>query len=234
MAFCWSLSDLKYPQVFRTLLSIQANLSNSVVWVVSTRPPLSSSPSPLIKPLWTIRSAPIIIGIIIILMFHYILALWQGPIHVSLFVSFAFYFVVHRHDKVYYSASYLLLLITIRSGTLAGIRWSFCISKCQRILWVSSSTKDSGLCLYHLVVLSNFNFLHYSQWITFPTQSSLVSFSFSASLLHSLIIGLIVSSLSPHNLHLLFCYVLVFHFNIIGPYVVVLCYYYYYYYYYYL
>ena len=41
-----------------------------------------------------------------------------------------------------------------------------------------------------------------------PTQSCLVSYSFCANLLHSLIMWLTVSSLSPHSLHLLFCCVL--------------------------
>ena len=64
------------------------------------------------------------------------------------------------------------------------------------------------LCIYHLFVWSNFNFLHNSQWITLPTQLCLVLLSFCDNLLHSLIMWLIVSSLSPHKLHLLFCWVL--------------------------
>ena len=55
---------------------------------------------------------------------------------------------------------------------------------------------------------SNQNFLHISLWITLPTHFCLVLFSFCGNLLHALIILLIVSSLSPHNLHLLFCGVL--------------------------
>ena len=47
-----------------------------------------------------------------------------------------------------------------------------------------------------------------SQWITLPTQLCQILYSFCANLLHSLIMWLIVSSLSPHNLHLLFCCVL--------------------------
>ena len=50
----------------------------------------------------------------------------------------------------------------------------------------------------------NFNFLHNSQCIIFPTQLCLVSYYNCASLLHSLILWLIFSSLSPPNLHLLF------------------------------
>ena len=47
-----------------------------------------------------------------------------------------------------------------------------------------------------------------SHWITLPTQSYLVLYSFCTNLLHSLIMILIVSSLSPYSVHLLFCYVL--------------------------
>ena len=65
-----------------------------------------------------------------------------------------------------------------------------------------------GLCIFHLLVWSNLNFLHIYRWITLPTPSRLVLYSFCANLLHSLIMGLMVSSLSPHSLHLLFCWVL--------------------------
>ena len=53
-----------------------------------------------------------------------------------------------------------------------------------------------------------FQFLYSSLWITFPTQSCLHLKYFDPSLLHSLIIWLMVSSLSPQNLHLQFCCVL--------------------------
>ena len=62
--------------------------------------------------------------------------------------------------------------------------------------------------IYHLFAWSNFIFLHNSQWITLPTQSCLVLYSFCVNLLHSLITWLMVSSLSPHNLHMLFCCIL--------------------------
>ena len=64
------------------------------------------------------------------------------------------------------------------------------------------------LCIYHLLVWSNLNFLHISQWITLPTQWCFALYSSCANLLHSLITWLMVSSLSPHSLHLLFCWVL--------------------------
>ena len=52
------------------------------------------------------------------------------------------------------------LLIIIRSGHLAEIRWSVCIPKFQRSLSVLFYRTDSGLCIYHLFVWSNFNFMH--------------------------------------------------------------------------
>ena len=79
---------------------------------------------------------------------------------------------------------------------LARIRWS---------VYISKSKTDSNLCIYHFIVWSNFNFLYNSQWITFPTQSCLVLYYLSAILLHSLIMWLMALSLSPCNLHLLFC-----------------------------
>ena len=96
--------------------------------------------------------------------------------------------------------------IIIRSGFQAEIRWSVCMSKSHRSLCVSFSWTGAGLCIYHLVVWSNLNFLH--KWITLSTQSCLVLYSFSANLLHSLIMWLVVSYLSSHNLHLLFCCIL--------------------------
>ena len=116
--------------------------------------------------------------------------------------------MVCRDSQVDYFASSLFLLIIIKSGLLAGIRWSFCILKPHRSLCESFSRTRAGLCIYHLLVCSNLNFLHISQWITLPTQSCLALYSRSANLLHSLIIWLMVSSLSPHSLHLLFFCVL--------------------------
>ena len=128
--------------------------------------------------------------------------------------------MVRWDNKVHNSASSLFLLIIIRSCRLAEIWWSVCISKSQRSLTVSFSRIRSGLCIYNLFARSNFNFLHNSPWIALPTQSYLDLYSFYANLLHSLIMWLIVSSLSQHNLHLLFC-----HFDMVGPYGVVMwCY----------
>ena len=70
MVFHWRLSDSKYPQVSRTLLSILAVFNNAVVWMVSTRSPTSKSSRPFNKPLVTVPKAPITIGITVTFMFH--------------------------------------------------------------------------------------------------------------------------------------------------------------------
>ena len=103
---------------------------------------------------------------------------------------------------------FFFLLVIIKSDLLAGIRWSVCMLKSRRSLCVAFSRTGAVLCIYHLLVWSNLNFLHISQWITLPTLSCLALYSLCGNLLHSLIIWLMVSSLSSHSLHLLFCWVL--------------------------
>ena len=85
--------------------------------------------------------------------------------------------VVCRDGKVHFSAGSLFLTITW-SGRLASCRGSVCVSKSERILCIPFSEKDSGLCVYHLFVLSDFYFLYNSLWITFPTQSYQVFYFF--------------------------------------------------------
>ena len=81
-------------------------------------------------------------------------------------------------DNFASSFFFLLLLIIIRSGLLSGIRWSVCMLKSYRRLCVSFSRTGAGLCIYHLLVWSNLNFLLISQWITLPTQSCVALYSF--------------------------------------------------------
>ena len=178
--------------------------------MVFSRPLVSKSSSFFINPSVTVPRAPITIGITV--HFHVHSFSFHFPYKMQvfnlLFTFFPFYSMVSRDSKVHNFASSLFLLIVIRSDRLAKIKWSDCISKSHRGLCVSFSRTDVGLFINHLFVWSNFNFLYNSQWITLPSQSCLVLYSFCANLLHSLIMWLIVSSLSPHNQHLLFCCVL--------------------------
>ena len=66
----WSLSDSKCPQVSRILLRIQADLNNTVVWIVSTRPLISKFSSLRTNLLVSVARAPIINGITITFIFH--------------------------------------------------------------------------------------------------------------------------------------------------------------------
>ena len=117
--------------------------------------------------------------------------------------------MINRASKINnFASSLFLLLIIIRSGLLAEIRLSVCMSNSHRSLCGLFPRSYAGLCIYHLLVWPNLNFLLICQWITLPTQLCLVLYSFYANLLHLLIIWLMVSPLSPHNLHLQFCYVL--------------------------
>ena len=115
------------------------------------------------------------------------------------FRFFQFYPMISRNGKAHYLAGSLFCWLSI--GRLAEIKWSVCILKSHRGLWIWLSWTDSELSIHYLLVWSNLNFLHNSQWITFPNQSCLVLYPFCADLLHSLIRWLVISSLSKHNLH---------------------------------
>ena len=153
--------------------------------------------------------APITIGTIVTFMFHSFFNSLARSRYLSFFShSFGFILWSAGTSKSTILRIIFFLLIIIRSGLMTGIRWSVCMLKSYRSLYVSFSGKGAGLCIYHLLVWSNLNFLHIFQWITLPTQSCLALYSFCANLLHSFIMWLIVSSLSLHILHLLFCCVL--------------------------
>ena len=158
MVFHWRLSDSKSPQVSRTLLSILAVFNNAVVWIVSTRPPTSKSSRPFNNPFGTVLKALITIGIIVIFIFHSFFQFsCKVDVLISLFTFFRFYSMVSRDSKVDNFADFvflLLLLIIIRSGLLAEIWWSVCMSKSHRSLCVSFSRTDAGLCIYHLLAWS--------------------------------------------------------------------------------
>ena len=209
MVFHWSLSDSSSPQVSSTLLSILGVLSNAVIWIVSTRLPTSKSSRPFNNPLVIVPKAPIKIGTIVIFMFYSFFNSLARSRYLSFF-SYSFSFILWSAGTAKSTILHILffLLIIIRSGLLAKIRWSVFMSKSNRSLCVLFSRTGAGLRMYHLFVWSKLDFLHISQWITLPSQSCLVLYSFCANLVHSLIMWLMVSSLSPHSLHLLFCCVL--------------------------
>ena len=87
-------------------------------------------------------------------------------------LSFRFLWFSHCHPQGQQSlifGRFSFLLTVTRSGRLAEIRWSVCISKCHRIFCVSFSRVSSELDVYNLFVWSNLSFLLDFKWITFPT-----------------------------------------------------------------
>ena len=159
MVFHGSLSDSKSPQVSRTLLSILAVLNNAVVWMVSTCPPTSKSSSPFSNPLVTVPNAPITIGIIVTFMFHSFFDSLARSWYLSFFShSFSFILCSVGTAKLSTILQVLFLLIIIRSGLLAEIWWSVCMSKPHRSSCVLFSRTGAGLCIYHFLVFK-FKFL---------------------------------------------------------------------------
>ena len=185
MVFHWSLSDSRSPQVSRTRLRILAVLSNAVVWIVSTRLPTSKSSRSFNNPLVIVPKASIAIDTIVTFMFHSFFNSLARSRYLSFF-SLSFRFILWSGIAKFTILLILfILLIIMRSGLLAGIRWSICMLKSHRSLCESFSRTGAGLCIYHLLVWSNWNFLHISQWITLPTKLCLALYSFCLNLLHS-------------------------------------------------
>ena len=169
MVFHWSLSDSKTPQVSWTLLSILAVFSNAVIWIVSTYPPTSKPARPFKSPLVIVPKSPITIGTIVTFMFHSFFNSLARSRYLSFF-SHSFSLILWSTGTAKSTILQILyfLLIIIRSGLLAKIWWSVCMSTSHRSLCVWFSRTGAGLCIYHFLVLSNLNFLHISQWITLP------------------------------------------------------------------
>ena len=165
--------------------------------MLSQRSPLAhlrrSPTSPCINPLVTIPRAPITIGITI-----------KVQVLIVLFAFFPSYLVVSRNSKVLNSTSSLFVVV-------------------YNLDWLSGWDEVSSLYLkipeefVRLILLDRFRDVYILFFRTvkfqFLAQFPVDHFthpvvSFYASLLQSLIIWLTISSLSPHNLHLLFCCVL--------------------------
>ena len=117
------LSDSKSARVFRTFLSILADVNNAVVWRVSNRPVISKSSSPCTDPFVTVS---IIIGIIVTFMFH--ILFFNSPErsrYLSLFfysLNFTLWLTGTAKSKILQVLYFWLIII--RSDRLVEIRWS--------------------------------------------------------------------------------------------------------------
>ena len=146
---------------------------------------------PFHNPSVTVPKALITIGIIVPFVFHSFFNSLARSRYLSFFL-FSFNYILWSTGTAKSTILQVLffLLIITRFGRLAVIRWSVSMSKSYRSLCVLFSRTDAGLCIYHLFVRSN--------WI-------------SCTILRGSPcppMWLIVLSLLPHNLHLLFCCVL--------------------------
>ena len=124
-------------------------------------------------------------------------------VFVNFFTFFHFHLFVWWNSKIHkMTNSYLLVYLTLslvfvlRFGDLSG-------SQNPREFYALHFLWQILTWAYNIFfVWSNFNPLHNSQLITFPTQSCLVLYSFRSSLLPSFM-SLTVSSLGPHNRYFL-------------------------------
>ena len=82
------LSDSKSPQLFRTLLSILADLNNGVVWMIFTRPLISKSPSPCTYSLVIVPKATFTISITVTFMSWSIFSVFSQGL--GTYLSFCF------------------------------------------------------------------------------------------------------------------------------------------------
>ena len=169
--------------------------------------PISNSSSPLTKTLGTVPSQPIITGVTVTNMVLYFCNSLARSKYLSLF-SISFIFT----GKVKPTIRQVLFLFIITRSTLLVEIW--------RSVWISKIPEN----FVRLIPQNKFWFVHVTfgslikfQFFTqFPvdllsyslTHSYLDLYSFFACFLHSLIMYVIASSLSPYNLHCYFvtCY----------------------------
>ena len=81
--------EFEWHQVFRTLLSILANLNKAVVWMISSHPLIFKSSSFFSNLLVTLPRAPVIISITVTLIYH---NLFISPARSYSFFSLSFDF----------------------------------------------------------------------------------------------------------------------------------------------
>ena len=133
----------------------------SVFWLISTMPqfgqfpqvPLFPRPLFLVRIIWSLyqeHKLPLVLASLL----RSIDLLFPNKFQVLIthFTFLTFYSVAPPRQQRQQFCKFclfllLLLLIVLKSGRLAEIKWSLCISKSQWGLHVSFSRTDSGLCL---------------------------------------------------------------------------------------
>ena len=179
MVLHWNLRDCKSPQVSWTLLGILAVLNNAVVWMVSTCPPTSTSSSPFNNSLVFVPKAPITIGIIVIFMFHRFfnsLARYRYLSFFSQTFSFILWSAGTEKSTILQILYFFFFFIIIRSGLLAEIRWSVCISKSHGSLCASFFLDNCWVLHIPFVGMIKFKILAHLpvDHLSHPVGSSLI------------------------------------------------------------
>ena len=113
----WSLSDSKSAQDSWTLLCIQAEFNNALVYMVSSYSLISESSSRFSNPFGIVQSSPITIGITVTFILH--------SFYQDIYLSFRFLIILlswsAKTAKSNYSTGSLFSLIITRFGRLAEI-----------------------------------------------------------------------------------------------------------------
>ena len=126
----WSLSDIKYPQVSRTLLCIRDDFNNAVVCVILILPPIFNSSSVFCKLLGSVQRSSTTPSPTCFKVFS---ALWQDPGNYLSYRFLLFLLYASLISKLYRVISSFL---NTWSWFLVGIRWFISILKSLRIYGV--------------------------------------------------------------------------------------------------
>ena len=154
MVFYCCLNMSKSPQDPRTLFSILADLNNAIVLMVPTRPPILNCSSSLTNLLGIVPRAPITIDITVNFRFHIFLVLEQG-----LRSCFSFRFLwfslcgPHGWQCPLFSRFSFFCKLSLGVVFCLELNDLFVSQNPHIILRVLFSRMDSGLCIYHSVVV---------------------------------------------------------------------------------
>ena len=141
MVFHWKLSESNSPKVSRTLLSIQADLNNALVCMVSILPLISNSSNPFSKPLGTVPSAPTATDITVSFVFHSFLSSLSRSKYMSLFLL-SFTFTLWSAGTAKSVKRHIPSFFFFVNYHWVCIRWFICILISHGFVWVSFSTTD--------------------------------------------------------------------------------------------
>ena len=191
----WSLSK-QVSSSLQDSSQYSTDLNNAVVRMVSSCPPSFPIPLSILQGLFRVYQLQLVSSSPSCSIAF--LVLWQG---LGTYLSFFTLLSSGTLKFIIQQFLFIFFVVVVDFWLLQGL-----------VAWprlgdpfVSQNPRDGSPVVHiPLFLWSSFNFLYKSQWITFPTRSCLVLYSFCANLLYSLIMWLIVSSLSPQNLHLQF------------------------------